>query len=72
MRYFTSNISKQFTCKQLAYVKEKNLLDSATGPVTIPMTNDYLFRALLQRNNNVLKGLLCSLLQMKEAIPLST
>ncbi len=46
--------------------KQKNLLESATGPVTIPMTNDYLFRALLQRNNNVLKGLLCSLLQMKE------
>ena len=46
--------------------KQKKLLQAATGPVTIPMTNDYLFRALLQRNNNVLKGLLCSLLQMKE------
>jgi len=46
--------------------KQKNLLQSATGPVAIPMTNDYLFRALLQENNNVLKGLLCSLLQMKE------
>jgi len=46
--------------------KQKNLFQSATGPVTIPMTNDYLFRALLQRNNNVLKGLLCSLLQLKE------
>lgn len=37
---------------------------SATGPLTIPMTNDYLFRALLQRNNYVLKGLICSLLQL--------
>lgn len=43
-----------------------NLFESATGPVTIPMTNDYLFRALLQQNNNVLKGLLCSLLHMNE------
>lgn len=39
-------------------------LDSATGPVTIPMYNDYLFRALLQRNNRVLKGLICSLLHL--------
>lgn len=37
---------------------------SATGPVDIPMTNDYLFRALMQRNNKVLKGLICSLLHM--------
>lgn len=44
-----------------------NMLQSATGPVTIRMTNDYLFRALLQRNNKVLRGLLCSLLQMKES-----
>ncbi|MDE6925918.1 MAG: Rpn family recombination-promoting nuclease/putative transposase [Acetatifactor sp.] len=41
-------------------------LDSATGPVTIPMHNDYLFRALLQRNNRVLKGLICSLLHLKD------
>ena len=37
---------------------------SATGPLAIPMTNDYLFRALLQRNNHVLKGLICSLLHL--------
>lgn len=48
---------------------QNKLFLSATGPIAIPMTNDYLFRALLQRNNNVLKGLLCSLLQMdKEQI----
>lgn len=29
-----------------------------SGPLTIPMTNDYLFRALLQRNNKVLTGLI--------------
>lgn len=37
-----------------------------TGPLLIRMTNDYLFRALLQRNNHVLKGLLCALLHLKE------
>ena len=39
-------------------------LESAAGPVTIPMYNDYLFRALLQRNNRVLKGLICALLHL--------
>lgn len=37
---------------------------SASGPLLIPMTNDYLFRALLQRNNHVLKGLVCALLHL--------
>ena len=35
-----------------------------SGPLSIPMTNDYLFRALLQKNNRVLKGLVCSLLHL--------
>ncbi|RHV48693.1 hypothetical protein DXB46_09570 [Lachnospiraceae bacterium OM04-12BH] len=34
------------------------------GALTIPMTNDYLFRALLQRNNKVLTGLIASLLHL--------
>ena len=41
-----------------------SMLSHATGPIRIPMTNDYLFRALLQRNNHVLKGLICSLLHL--------
>lgn len=45
---------------------ENTSLLTATGPVRIPMTNDYLFRAMLQRNNRVLKGLICSLLHMTE------
>lgn len=36
----------------------------SAGPLAIPMTNDYLFRALLQRNNKVLKSLICSLLHL--------
>lgn len=35
------------------------------GPLAVPMTNDYLFRALLQQNNQVLKGLICSLLHLE-------
>ena len=37
-----------------------------SGPLIVLMTNDYLFRALLQRNNKVLKGLICSLLHVRE------
>ncbi len=37
------------------------------GALLVPMTNDYLFRALLQQNNLVLKGLICALLHMEEA-----
>lgn len=38
-----------------------------SGPLFVRMTNDYLFRALLQRNNHVLKGLLCALLHLKDS-----
>lgn len=41
--------------------------DKLCGPVSIPLTNDYLFRALLQRNNSVLKALICSLLHLKNS-----
>ena len=53
--------------KNNALIHSNVNLDSATGPVTIPMHNDYLFRALLQRNNRVLKGLICSLLHLDAA-----
>ena len=41
-----------------------NDVNVMSGPVGVRMTNDYLFRALLQRNNKVLKGLICSLLHL--------
>ena len=37
----------------------------ATGEINIKLVNDYLFRALLQKNNRVLKGLIASLLHME-------
>ncbi|MDE5939525.1 MAG: hypothetical protein K2H37_10630, partial [Lachnospiraceae bacterium] len=36
-------------------------LQEAYGPVPYGMTNDYMFRAVLQSNNKVLRGLICSL-----------
>ena len=46
---------------------KKEIHFPSAGPITIPMTNDYLFRALLQRNNNVLKGLISALLHLDPA-----
>ena len=45
---------------------QKNTSIPQSGTLFVPMTNDYLFRALLQRNNLVLKGLICALLHMEE------
>lgn len=42
-------------------------LRDAHGKVLYNMTNDYMFRAVLQSNNKVLRGLICSLLHLKES-----
>ena len=38
----------------------------AHGTIPYNMTNDYMFRAVLQSNNKVLRGLICSLLHLSE------
>ncbi|MBE5857637.1 MAG: Rpn family recombination-promoting nuclease/putative transposase [Lachnospiraceae bacterium] len=48
--------------------KEENLIMREipeSGPLFVPMTNDYLFRAMLQRNEEILRGLTCALLSLK-------
>ena len=40
-------------------------LASFTGTIDYPLMNDYMFRSVMQSNENVLKGLLCSLLHLK-------
>lgn len=40
-------------------------LANATGKIDYPLTNDYMFRAVLQENEKVLRGLVCSLLHLK-------
>lgn len=42
----------------------ESLIPPSCGALAISMTNDYLFRALLQRNNSVLKGLISALLHV--------
>lgn len=41
-------------------------LQNAYGPLPYSMTNDYMFRAVLQSNNYVLRGLIGSLLHLSE------
>lgn len=36
-----------------------------TGPLKYKLTNDYMFKAFLQRNEKALRGLLCALLRLK-------
>lgn len=38
---------------------------NATGTIEYNMTNNYMFRYILQKNQKVLKGLICSLLHLK-------
>lgn len=42
-------------------------LQDAHGHIPYSMTNDYMFRAVLQSNNKVLRRLICSLLHLSEA-----
>lgn len=46
-------------------------LQEATGAIPYGMTNDYMFRAVLQSNNKVLCGLIRSLLHIDEDTPLT-
>ncbi|MCM1087066.1 MAG: Rpn family recombination-promoting nuclease/putative transposase [Muribaculaceae bacterium] len=39
---------------------------TASGKIPYGMTNDYMFRAVLQSSNKVLRGLICSLLHLSE------
>ena len=39
---------------------------NASGIIPYGMTNDYMFRAVLQSNNKVLRGLICALLHLGE------
>ena len=40
--------------------------EAETGKILFNMTNDYMFRAVLQKNNRVLRGLIKSLLHISE------
>ena len=41
--------------------------EMASGPIAYNMTNDYMFRAILQKNEFVLRGLIGALLHLDQA-----
>ena len=45
---------------------QRSLEALPTGVIRYPMTNDYMFRAVLQENTYALKGLLCAILGLPE------
>ena len=45
--------------------KQHVSFEEATGIIQYNMTNNYMFRYILQKNEKVLKGLICSLLHLK-------
>lgn len=45
--------------------EERDGLEHHVGKLKYPLTNDFMFKAVLQRNQTALKGLLCALLHMK-------
>ena len=44
--------------------EERGVVELPTGKLKYPLTNDFMFKAVLQRNQMALKGLLCALLHM--------
>lgn len=58
------NLSGQKPCND-SFISFKNL-EEAHGIIPYGMTNDYMFRAVLQSNEKVLQGLICSLLHLSK------
>ncbi len=50
--------------KQSSYKEANQLLESVSGPIRFNMTNDYMFKEVLQENNHVLKSLIADLLHL--------
>ncbi|MCM1387727.1 MAG: Rpn family recombination-promoting nuclease/putative transposase, partial [Bacillus sp. (in: Bacteria)] len=58
---------KTTNLKNAAFISNPNdLLKNAHGTIPYGMTNDYMFRAVFQTNNKALRGLICSLLHLRE------
>lgn len=56
----TQNIPTDFSAMDEAF-------QNACGKIPFNMTNDYMFRAVLQESNQALRGLICSLLHLAES-----
>lgn len=65
----TNDHSLRFSLKEPPYAipSDNSEFESATGEIPYNMTNDYMFRAVLQTSNKALGGLICSLLHLAES-----
>lgn len=45
--------------------EKRSVVKLPTGKLKYPLTNDFMFKAVLQKNQTALKGLLCALLHMR-------
>lgn len=50
--------------ENLQQTTQQKTFHNATGKIDYPLTNDYMFRAVLQKNQKVLKGLIAALLHL--------
>lgn len=60
MKNLTQNIPASLSSIDTAF-------QNAHGEIPFNMTNDYMFRAVLQESNQALRGLICSLLHLAES-----
>ena len=64
-------MNQQTTNKQNSVSNLNEEFKNAHGKIPYGMTNDYMFRAVLQTNNKALRGLICSLLHLRHEDVLS-
>ena len=64
-------MNKQTTNHQESVSNLNEEFQNAHGKIPYGMTNDYMFRAVLQTNNKALRGLICSLLHLRHEDVLS-
>lgn len=57
--------NKSIISNRKSYSDMNTEFENAHGRIPCGMTNDYMFRAVLQTNNKALRGLICSLLHLK-------
>ena len=66
-----NTINQQTTTQQNSVSNLNEEFKNAHGKIPYGMTNDYMFRAVLQSNNKALHGLICSLLHLRHEDVLS-
>lgn len=59
------NLTPEKTCRNTTEETFEKVKKEAVGQITYGFTNDYMFRAVFQKNTKALKGLLCAVLKRR-------